>query len=401
MKPFNNLIWPRPPLPEDYTLDFVTIADEKMGAYEGKGDFRQALTQAKEYIELEAKARKERDENDADKKTLRDESESRRRENKRLQSELEVKKVEAREAEVIKKFAIGLGLLSFGLIFLMILTIRSSHQVKLQKRKIEHILDTVEEGLVVINRDLKIEDGYSAHLPEIIGQNPKEDLSGRDVNCIFEDSNLSHDQISYVREILKASIGEDEINWFANAASLLPKAILFKSLQGRRFAIRWAPSLNQNEVVENILVSVHEVTDLNELKDQWKAAEKKASRIESRWLSICKGQGQKIKNLLFDLEKDIENWQVEKLDKSCMKDLHTYKGNARTLGLELISDLIHSLETNIEKSAESQELLKDLQSECHEHKDIIQLIGDDSRTRAMSSVVLVCFSDLYKAHLRS
>jgi len=128
------------------------------------------------------------------------------------------------------------------------------------------------QGLLSFDDQNKVKPEYSAYLEKIL---ETDQIAGNDlIKLVFANSNLGSDAISQISAISGACVGEDAMNFEFNQHLLVNE--IEKEMPGglkKVLDLNWAPVVNENDVVEQILLCVRDVTELRKLGAE--AAEQK------------------------------------------------------------------------------------------------------------------------------
>ncbi|NRA68055.1 MAG: Hpt domain-containing protein [Pseudobacteriovorax sp.] len=307
--------------------------------------------------------------------------------NRRLKSEidlqnveLEVQRLAARQTELFKSFTLGLSLLILALIVLLAFATKKTKEVKLERKRLRLVMDSVEEGLLTIDRDLRIEPGYSKHLDRMFSSQDGELLGLDLVNAVFSYATFKENELSIIKEVLNLCIGETELNWSMNAGHL-PTVLLLKNDPDSKFILRWVPILDKQAHVVKVLLTISNISDLERIHRQLEEAEFRANVIQERWLTLCKQSSDKVQPFLSELGVLIEDLlRIKEFpNKKQLRQIHTFKGNARSMGLTMISDLLHRLETSLDSSKplmNAEDILRLMTTEIYEENRVMDLLSD-------------------------
>jgi HPt (histidine-containing phosphotransfer) domain-containing protein len=268
-----------------------------------------------------------------------------------------------------------------------LLTVQDEHihtldaKVEEKTRDIRSILSTITQGIFTIGGDVpQINPEYSDFLKVIVGTDL---IEGRNpLELLFQGSNLSRERISQMENVLNSILNEDELAFALNAEHL---ASDFEKKAGDEtlyFHVDWAPVLNEESKVSKILVTVRDMTQIRKL-EQTAQEQSKEMTIIKELLGADPARIQRFLNksesYLGTCMKAIALQTNEHSLHQIFMLLHTLKGDARTLGLALVSNRIHELEgkiTRLEREApqEGRRLMDDFQS-------LIELVHEFERAQ--------------------
>ena len=223
---------------------------------------------------------------------------------------------------------------------------------KLVKQKINDIqtmLQNMPQGLLSFDENNKVKPEYSAFLEKIL---ETDKIAGTNLmELIFAKSNLGSDPISQVAAIAGACVGEDVMNFEFNQ-HLLVNEIEKEMPNGTKkvLDLNWAPVVNENDVVEQILLCVKDVTELRKLSME-AASQKRELEIIGEILGV---KPEKFNDFISSALTYID--EIEKVIRAnpngsedaiklMFRNMHTIKGNARTYGLANLTNPVHDVES--------------------------------------------------------
>jgi len=140
----------------------------------------------------------------------------------------------------------------------------TSGLVKQKINDIQTMLQYMPQGLLSFDDQNKIKPEYSTYLEKIL---ETDQIAGNDlIKLVFANSNLGSDAISQISAVSGACVGEDVMNFEFNQ-HLLINEIEKEMPSGLKkvLDLNWAPVVNENDVVEQILLCVRDVTELRKL----------------------------------------------------------------------------------------------------------------------------------------
>lgn len=213
-------------------------------------------------------------------------------------------------------------------------------------QEIRTIFGHINQGILMIDQSLRILPEYSAHMHEIFGTRA---IAGQDfLELAFAEAEISGDVRSQIRTCLAGAIGEDALNWECNN-DVLPREV---RRGGRWLEIDWTAIVAPNDVVHRLMVTFRDVTTLKALK-----AAAEANRLEMEMLhQIVSVAPDKFEGFLSSGRRYLEDSRalLRKPGGPCDEDLnevkrnlHTVKGNSRTLRLTHLTTLAHEVESAV------------------------------------------------------
>jgi two-component system chemotaxis sensor kinase CheA len=223
---------------------------------------------------------------------------------------------------------------------------------KLVRQKINDIqtmLQYMPQGLLSFDDRNKVKPEYSAYLEKIL---ETDQIAGNDlINLVFANSNLGSDAISQISAISGACVGEDAMNFEFNQHLLVNE--IEKEMPGglkKVLDLNWAPVVNENEVVEQILLCVRDVTELRKLSAEAEG-QKRELEIIGEILGVSQEKFHDFITSSITYIDEIENTIRANPDGSedainaMFRNMHTIKGNARTYGLTNLTNQVHDTES--------------------------------------------------------
>ena len=242
-------------------------------------------------------------------------------------------------------------------------------KLKQKSRDIEIMLKSLQQGVFVIGDNEIVHQEYSAYLENIL---EVKSISGKNaIELIFADSNLCEDDISAMHSAIALIIGEKPINFVINQHFLLKSVEKnFKNNRKKDLDISWNVITDQKGIVDKLLISVRDVTKLKKLE-----LEAEERRIEllmigellecglSKAIAFFEKATVMAKSALVALESltdDFkENMQTINLFDKILRNLHTIKGNSRTLKFTFLTEVIHRSEVEVKELKKNLKMQKD------------------------------------------
>ena len=250
-------------------------------------------------------------------------------------------------ADASKKDEIGSMAESFNLMVEKLGT--SSEIVKQKINDIQTMLKNMPQGLLSFDSANKISPEYSAYLERIL---ETKDIAGQDLmKLMFVNTNLGADTIAQISAISEACIGEDAMNFEFNEQLLVHEIEkLMPSGNKKILDLRWAPVVNDDDVVSQILLCVRDVTELRKLTAQ-SLEQKYELEIIGEILGVTEDKFDQFmsSSIAYKLEieniiRDNPNGGIDAIN-AMFRNMHTIKGNARTYGLKNLTDKVHITES--------------------------------------------------------
>jgi two-component system chemotaxis sensor kinase CheA len=209
------------------------------------------------------------------------------------------------------------------------------------------MLDNLEQGVFTILKDGTIHLEYSRQLEIILGTRA---VAGRQyAEAIFAESTLGSDAVDRIKAAVALSVGNDVL-WYDSNRHLLVREIQRRRPDGTlaTLELNWSPIVTDDDVVEKLLVSVKDVTELRTLERE--------ARDQRRDLEVI-GQILAVSRRAFlDFVRDTERLleaseglvTAAEIDAdavaACFGHMHTIKGNARMHSFDSLAHAAHEAE---------------------------------------------------------
>ena len=258
-----------------------------------------------------------------------------------------------------------------------------TRQLKDKNRDIEAILANISQGIFTINNKLEIEAQYSNHLEKIFEQ---DSLSGENViSLIFNKTPLSREEINTIRASLE--LGDSAINFQLNKHLLPTQVSCSINHKEKLLDLSWDKMEGEHQQIDKIMVSVKDVTRLKKLQ---RSIDQKNSEmaIISEILSSGIEQFKIFMAGSEDLLEEGKNKNELRYIDILARNLHTIKGNAKSLGYKELASQIHETEHYfhrvIKKEStftmkESSQQLEKAESILEHYKNILsKYVGNSS-----------------------
>jgi len=327
-------------------------------AAEGLGDFKQGFELQKQLLRglREVAAEEQKKQVNALSVELGLKTEEVRRETIQRELALEHERQAAERRERRLLLISGTSVLLLLIVLIALLTMRHfakrlAHQVQEKTERIRLILRHVPIGICTISgTKLETDPEYSKHLEHIADQ---EDLVGQSVLVeLLNRSTFGLDQQDQIFNALHGVIGSDTIAWELNAHLLPPILEISSSRLGKKvFEMTWSPVVNDQQVIERVLVTLHDITELRQLE---KVAHDKDEELHliQELLAVRPDVFRRFvwssQSLLSQIDELLEenpesSLRIEETQLVLM-NLHTIKGSARGLQLSQLTEVTHKLE---------------------------------------------------------
>lgn len=225
----------------------------------------------------------------------------------------------------------------------------SSKLVRQKINDIQTMLQNMPQGLLSFDDRNTIKPEYSAYLEKIL---ETDQVAGNDlINLVFANSNIGSDVISQISAVSGACVGEDVMNFEFNQ-HLLVNEVEKEMPSGTKkvLDLNWAPVVNENDVVDQILLCVRDVTELRQLSAEAEE-QKRELEIIGEILGVKQEKFHEFIASTITYIDEIENTIRANPDggenaiNAMFRNMHTIKGNARTYGLSKLTNQVHDAES--------------------------------------------------------
>jgi two-component sensor histidine kinase/HPt (histidine-containing phosphotransfer) domain-containing protein len=243
-------------------------------------------------------------------------------------------------------------------------------------RNTETLLHNMKQGVFIISTRDNIEnDSYDLIVEDkVVSRYSKEifqqDIKGQNLyDLLYSEIELDSEFGSGIKFALECSFHMDELQWH-QGLEFLPQRIT-KNINNDNKVMRIAynPLRDDCGDMVKLMIVVEDVTELELLESQMKKQKEKEDSYQRTLQELAPPEGQDVSfhmkqvkkffnscnNLIdetFSLFKDSrkESFQDEKNEgvKIILRNLHTLKGNSRTIGFFSLSGLVHNFENDVD-----------------------------------------------------
>jgi HPt (histidine-containing phosphotransfer) domain-containing protein/PAS domain-containing protein len=244
-------------------------------------------------------------------------------------------------------------------------------QLRQKTNDIQAMLQNMPQGVMTVLPGGLIHPEYSAYMETIFGTH---EIAGRNLmDLVFTDTNLGSNDLSQVDAAVASCIGEDEMNYEFNSHLLVTEFDKTMPDGSRKsLALSWSPIADDNGVVEKLMLCVRDVSELKRLASE-AGAQKRELEIIGEILAVTQEKFQDFidgsRTFVEENEALIRKAQGKDADTIGLlfRNMHTIKGNARTYGLQHMTNTVHETEQAYD------ELRKNPQSEWQADALLAQL----------------------------
>ena len=259
-----------------------------------------------------------------------------------------------------------------------------------QNEKMKIIMSNIHQGLIIIDKDLNIQDGYSNFTEQILDDSNLEHQSI--LRKLIHNLEIPQNQKSLIESTLLA-VGEPKLEFAINEHHL-PKKATLRTIKNKKkdIELNWEPVIISG-IVEKLIITFKDITEIEKLKIDQKNNEKDSRKIIEivkfgidEFYDKISSIGQYINNsrdVILQSNEHTLNHDI----KEVFRNLHTAKGNAIFMQLGELANCIHHIE---DKHQDLIKLSKGAQTWNQE-----SLLSDlDCVTRVINS-----YLSIYKSHL--
>ncbi len=228
-----------------------------------------------------------------------------------------------------------------------------TNQLVEKNRDIKSMMSNIKQGILTVSADLTINHEYSKHLESIL---ERSNLGSKSfITTLFESAEISRDALNQIESALYLSINENSIGYLSNSALLVSEVTRTTSNGETQYLeIDWEPILSDFDIVEKIMVTIRDVTELRRLRQKTASVQHDLLMLSQ----LLKSGAEKFKQFIAEstlfihqIEALIETSKhdVRKPIDSALRILHTLKGNARILGYTDIAEAVHDCESKLDE----------------------------------------------------
>ncbi|WP_087746697.1 MULTISPECIES: ATP-binding protein [unclassified Acidovorax] len=250
---------------------------------------------------------------------------------------------------VTRQDEIGRSLMAFNTMVEKIQ--QSSELVRQKSADIQAMLHYIPQGILTLQSGGLIHPEFSEHLTALL---ERRDIAGQTVaDVVFAGSNLGVDAKDQALAAIGACIGEEAMNFDFNA-HLLPREIVRPQPDGstRTWELGWSPITSEGGTIERLMLCIRDVTELRQLAHAAHAQQQELAIIgqilgmdREKFQSFIAGATaflQANERLIGQAATNAAA-RPAAIDE-LFRNMHTIKGNARTYGLQQLTDVVHAAE---------------------------------------------------------
>ncbi|KAF1049764.1 ATP-binding protein [Xylophilus sp.] len=246
--------------------------------------------------------------------------------------------------EVTRNDEIGRSMTAFNA---MLQKIEESTALVRQKAAdIQALLHHVPQGILTVQAGGTVHPEFSDFLRTIL---ETDEIAGRDAMAlVFDHTDLGADLRAQTEAALHACLGEDAMNFEFNA-HLLPTEVQRRMPDGRvkTLDLSWAPIAGDDGTIQRLLLCVRDVTELRSLARAATAQRRELGLIgeilavePEKFHAFAEGAA----HYLQENARIVETHGQAEAVGLLFRNMHTIKGNARTYGLQHLTEVVHRVE---------------------------------------------------------
>lgn len=217
--------------------------------------------------------------------------------------------------------------------------------------KLNTIFDNLNVGIMAFGKDLKILTEHSSALLTIFDM---KEVAGKSVEeVLFTRLELSAEARSQLKSAIMFTLDDDILNFELNRGSFPREVKRHSGGNQSVLALEWGAIKNQEGLVQYILVTLSDVTEVKRLERESEILKLRSAVFEA----LMNGHIGNIQSFLTNTQEQLNqllkkfklNGRVGDFLMQTKRQIHTIKGTARSLEFTALSGLCHELEGRLEK----------------------------------------------------
>jgi len=255
-----------------------------------------------------------------------------------------------------------------------------TEKLRIKNRDMLTLLDNIKHGLLTINGDGHINGEYSAFLETILGT---QRIAGKSCfDLLFEQSTLTKDKLSLAGSAVNAIIGADGLNYEFNEFHLPKELTIIKGNFHQSLELEWLPLENEG-IVEQMMVSIRDVTEANALRErntenemEWKLITLFLKAGESHFREYILSNSSLLtqsRQYLIELNQSQSALAAIPIN-ALFRNMHTVKGNSRAFGFEDVANKAHSAESLLASFRDTSVSIKDIAGGLSAMDELLELL---------------------------
>jgi hypothetical protein len=238
-------------------------------------------------------------------------------------------------------------------------------EVDRQTLELRSIMENIPQGVFIMLADRTIQGNYSRELEMLLGEAK---LAGRPaLPILFQNSKVTDEDRSIIDSILVSIFHEPLFVWELNLPNLPLEFVRFEGASEQIFTMEWHPIVNRDGVVDRVLVTLRNVTEIRGLQ----ASLRKDQEAFAILLEIVQIAPDRFRDFMQQSQEMIRRAQFDThesdfalMQRKVLMRLHTWKGLARSLYMKSLTSRIHDAEQNLGKLSVHDRALVTLELEA-------------------------------------
>ena len=237
---------------------------------------------------------------------------------------------------------------------------RKTIEVETMQKDQKEMLDNMNQAVLTISPELKINRGFSAALLKILEQ--KDQLVGQDVfETIFDKTNITQDQKRRLEFDLRSLFGSDSLQWMCSSHAF-PEKLLFNGIEKKTtIKITYKPIYNYFEKISRVMLIIEDITTLESLQQEAKGKQEELEKIsdilavEDKVYAAFMAEAENIIALcqkdftaILDTKKQLKEEDKKPIKERLFRSIHTLKGSSGLFKLRGIQNAAHQMEDFLE-----------------------------------------------------
>ena len=244
------------------------------------------------------------------------------------------------------------------------------------------MLENLQQGIFTVTEDGVVQGEYSSYLTKILETTAISERSI--VDLLLNPCCIDSDCCDQILTAISCCVGADRFNFEGNQHVFPGEIQLHVNGVIKDIELEWVPILNADDLIEKIMITVRDLTQMNLLRKQHAAQKRELGMIHELlnldhekfmgFVSTSTEYTDRISQIL----KNNPTLNID-LAKQIYRYLHTIKGNARTYNLSGITNLVHEIEAVYREAISTSQALaveprllelQDISETLHEYQRV-------------------------------
>lgn len=234
---------------------------------------------------------------------------------------------------------------------LQIMVDQRTAELRSEQAKIKNILIYINEGILTFNDEFNIDTEVSSHLESLLGCERDQIIGHNLFTTLLNKSKLTSNELDQIRASLDAILGGDLLAFEINEGNL-PREIVFP-LDSRDciYALDWIPIQEKDgDRTHKVMLTIRDISRARELEQGFAKEKEARARLLEHVSQIVKVGRNRFERSIQDTLQRVARLKPQLIQPAkvspyaAFADLHTIKGNMRSLGLKDLADQIHRAE---------------------------------------------------------